>query len=114
MGRRRRQEKRKKERNQTSWIVSRVATSYPQILDQAGRVYLEHSSQNKTIFFVTDEKAINLPFLGRHLALHANIRLSCIGLTDTSFMENLMVIRVEVIAPEKPSINKHLQKYHLC
>ncbi len=29
-------------------------------------------------------------------------------------MENLMVIRVEVIAPEKPSINKHLQKYRLC
>jgi hypothetical protein len=25
-----------------------------------------------------------------------------------------MVIRVEVIAPEKPSINKHLQKYRLC
>ena len=25
-------------------------------------------------------------------------------------MENLMVIRVEVIAPEKPLISKHLQK----
>ncbi len=26
------------------------------------------------------------------------------------YMENLMVIRVEVIAPEKPLISKHLQK----
>jgi len=25
-------------------------------------------------------------------------------------MENLMVIRVEVIAPEKPLLSKHLQK----
>jgi hypothetical protein len=29
-------------------------------------------------------------------------------------MENLMVIRVDVIAPEKPLISKHLQKYRLC
>ncbi len=26
------------------------------------------------------------------------------------YMENLMVIRVEVIAPEKPLLSKHLQK----
>ncbi len=32
----------------------------------------------------------------------------------TPNMENLMVIRVEVIAPENPLISKHLQKYHLC
>jgi hypothetical protein len=30
-------------------------------------------------------------------------------------MENLMVIRVEVIAPEKPLLSKHLQKINrLC
>ncbi len=29
-------------------------------------------------------------------------------------MENLMVIRVEVIAPEKPLIGKRPQKYRLC
>ncbi len=27
-----------------------------------------------------------------------------------TYMENLMVIRVEVIAPEKPLLSKHLQK----
>ncbi len=27
-----------------------------------------------------------------------------------AIMENLMVIRVEVIAPEKPLLSKHLQK----
>ncbi len=27
-----------------------------------------------------------------------------------NIMENLMVIRVEVIAPEKPLLSKHLQK----
>jgi hypothetical protein len=31
-------------------------------------------------------------------------------LLDLLYMENLMVIRVEVIAPEKPLISKHLQK----
>ncbi len=35
--------------------------------------------------------------------------ISTLEITGT-FMENLMVIRVEVIAPEKPLLSKHLQK----
>ncbi len=35
---------------------------------------------------------------------------SRVVIDDHNIMENLMVIRVEVIAPEKPLLSKHLQK----
>ncbi len=50
-----------------------------------------------------------------NIKLDPGLKLECFQLARsqeslTKRMENLMVIRVEVIAPEKPLISKHLQK----
>ena len=44
------------------------------------------------------------------LSPSSSLYVSVFSLSIKIFMENLMVIRVEVIAPEKPLLSKHLQK----
>ncbi len=77
---------------------------YPQILDYPEKT--RHVANTLAYFRSTVIEENNVMFLS--WVYYRELKLTFVNIIVS--MENLMVIRVEVIVPEEPLISKHLQK----